>query len=387
MRILLVSPFYRPGVGGSSRLLQDVVDYLLKCGHVAEVLTYGSGPAEEYLKFDKGQPYPIHRIAWQRIPGTSSLLMLAKLLRLTFGGRRKFDLILSGAAYPTVFLVHVAHKLWGIPYAVYAYGEDVTCVRESPKAAARLAAKLNESQAVIAISKFTAAEVAKIGVSEKQVQVIPPGIDSAPYHRVSEEAIESLRARLGLQNKKVILTLARLAPRKGHDIIVRSLQSLTEAVPNVHYLIVGHGDPQTLRTLAQEEGVAERVTIVDYIADEELPTLFHLGDVYAMVSRWDPATREVEGFGIVYLEAGASGKPCVAGSHGGSSDAVENEVTGFVVDPTSVTEVQSALRALLTDDALAQKMGEAGRERVQQEFDRTTLLQRIEGVLVTASKK
>ena len=193
--------------------------------------------------------------------------------------------------------------------------------------------------------------------------------------------MEALRARLGVQKRPLILTVARLTARKGHDMIIRSLPELCRQVPSLHYLIVGHGDPADLRALAEAGGVADHVTFVDYVPDADLPILYHLCDVYAMVSRWDPETKQVEGFGIVYLEAGACGKPCVVGSAGGSPDTVEDGVTGFIVDPTSQSEITEALRTLLTDGVRAEAMGAAGRRHVRDCFQKDQLLEQVVQVL------
>ena len=167
-------------------------------------------------------------------------------------------------------------------------------------------------------------------------------------------------------------------------MVVRALPRLIRDIPDLHYLVVGKGDPDDLKALAASEGVADRITIVDYVSEGDLPTLYHLCDLYAMVSRWDPITKEVEGFGICYLEAGACGKPCVAGSVGGCGDAVEDGVTGLVVDPTDNDAVYEALRALLTDPDRSHVMGQAGRRRVKDLFTKEDTLCSTQKVLTSS---
>ena len=381
MKILLVTPFYSPGTGGSSRLLQDVTEALIDAGHAVEVLTYGADP-ERCRDFDAVQSYPIHRILPQRLPGGSSCAMTMQLLSLLWRGR--YDLVLCGVAFPIAILVYAARFLMRVPYAVYSYGEDVTMVQGARLKTALLVQALRGACAIITISGFTRREVEKLGAPAHKVFCVAPGIDSTPYEQTPPEAVEALRTRLGVQNRPLILTVARLASRKGHDMIIRALPELCRQVPDLHYLIVGHGDQESLRTLTEDEGVADRVTFVDYVPDADLPALYHLCDVYAMVSRWDPETKQVEGFGIVYLEAGACGKPCIAGSAGGSPDAVEDGITGFVVDPTCQSEITEALRALLTDEARAKSMGYAGRRRVRDCFQRDQLLNQVTQILAHA---
>lgn len=379
MKILLVSPYYRPTVSGSCRLLQEIVDFLLAQGHGVEVLTYGLGPPTEFEAFDRAQPYPIYRVLPQRLPGTSSVVMLGRLIALS--RRRGYDLVLCGVAFPSAALAFLARSVTRVPYAVYSHGEDVTVAEGSRAKTALLSRVLRAARAVMTNSRFVCDVVKRLGVPAERVSIVPPGIDPQPYAQVTPGEAETLRTRFGVEGKRVILTVARLASRKGHDMIVRALPALCRDVPDLHYLIVGKGDPADLRALARLEGVEDRVTFVDYVSDAELPALYHVCDVYAMVSRWDPASKEVEGFGIVYLEAAACGKPCVAGSAGGAGDAVENGKTGFVVDPESVPEITEALRALLLDPARAAAMGAAGQARVREQFSRPLLLARIEATL------
>ena len=381
MKILLITPFYSPVTSGSSRLLQDVTQALIADGHTVEVLTYAADLAR-CREFDAAQSYPIHRILPQRLPGGSSCVMMTQFLSLT--RRRQFDLVLCGVAFPVAILAYAARFLTRVPYAVYSFGEDVTMVQGARLKTALLAKTLQSACAVVTISRFTRREVEKLGAPPDKVFCIAPGIDSDRYEQVPREAVEALRGRLGIPKRPLLLTVARLSARKGHDMIIRALPDLGRQVPDLHYLIVGYGDSADLRALAAAGGVSDRVTFVDYVSDADLPALYQLCDVYAMVSRWDAETKQVEGFGIVYLEASACGKPCVAGSSGGSPDAVENGVTGFVVDPTSQSEITEALRALLTDESRALSLGAAGQARVREHFQKDQLLSQVTQVLSRA---
>src|SRR5581483_2624863 len=120
--------------------------------------------------------------------------------------------------------------------------------------------------------------------------------------------------------------------------------------------------------LAEKIGMQDRLTIVPFIEEHELPALFHLADVHVMVSRWDETSRQVDGFGIVYLEAAASGRPSIAGSAGGAPEAVMHGVSGLVVDATSPSQTGHAITRLLRNTELAASFGEAGRSRVRNQF-------------------
>lgn len=385
MRILLVTPYYSPGVGGTPRLFQGFVDDMNARGHQMEVLTYGTPMYEGCAQFDAAQSYPIHRVPAARHRGREILAIGRRLLGLA--ATRRYDLVFCGVAYPSALLAYAVRKLTGTPYVVYSHGEDATSVKNSPRKAALLGRALRGAGVVMVNSRFTRAEIGAFGYPEEDVIVIPPGIDPAPYEQASPARIAALRRDLGLEGKRVLLTVARLtSPRKGHDTVVRTLPALCREFPDLHYLIVGKGDQSALNALARTQGVADRVTIMDYVSDDDLHALYHLCDVHVMVSRFDPESREVEGFGIVYLEAAACGKPSVAGQEGGAGDAVENDVTGLTVPPASVPEVAAAVRALLTDPERAAEMGEAGRRRVHAEFHADALRRKMESAIAAVAR-
>jgi phosphatidylinositol alpha-1,6-mannosyltransferase len=386
VKVLLSTPFYRPVVSGSSRVLEDVVHHLVERGHSTTVVTYASHDGHQAdVDFDSEQTYSILRIPGSprgRLP-SGSLSMLARTTALSAAYR--YDLLLSGAAYSNAIVARASSIATRTPLVVYAHGEDVACVERSTVARALLSRALRGARLVMTNSQFTASCVQRLGVRSDRIAWCPPGIDPAPYATVPRARVEALRQRFALGGKRVILTVARLSERKGHDMVVRALREIVARIPHVHYLVVGKGDPAALHALAAAEGVQDRLTIVPYIEDADLPALYNLADVYVMVSRVDEATQEVEGFGIVYLEAAASGRPAVGGRVGGSADAIEHGVTGILVDPNAPREIAGAVASLLSDRDRAAAMGRAGRERVRLHFRKRDTLKRIENLLAQAA--
>jgi glycosyltransferase involved in cell wall biosynthesis len=356
MRLLLATPFWPPGVGGSTRLIVGLCEYLQKNGHEVTVVTYG-----EPLPTDA--PHVV-RVPPQEKRGASSRAF-AKTVWETLA-EKKIERALAYVAYPHAIGVGGACLARRVPYTVLALGEDVSVCSGSLRKTLLLRPALRGARENLAISHFTAQALQKIG--GKPVGVVAPGIDPEPYEAVTPDQVVAFRKRHRLMGAKVVLTLARLEPRKGHDKVIEALPALAEAVPCVHYLVVGKGDPEPLRRKAAELGVAHRLTILDFLPDDELPVLFAACDAFAMVSRHDPNSREVEGFGVVYLEAAAAGRPCIAGSHGGAPDAVAHGETGFVVDPGDVEQLSAALWSVLTDSDRASRMGALGRLRVRESF-------------------
>ena len=203
------------------------------------------------------------------------------------------------------------------------------------------------------ISAFSRGEVVRFGGSPEHCSVAPPGIDTAPFVAVGEAERRRFRRRFALDDRRVILTVARLDERKGHDVVLAAMASLVAEYDDLHYLIVGQGDPGRLRSMAGDLGVADRLTVVPFLETADLPSAYAAADLFAMASRPDGRS-QVEGFGIVYLEAAATGLPCVAGVLGGCPDAVQDGVTGWCVDPLSAPAVAGALRSLLASPSWRQ---------------------------------
>jgi phosphatidylinositol alpha-1,6-mannosyltransferase len=183
-----------------------------------------------------------------------------------------------------------------------------------------------------------------------------------------------------LDGRLVVLTVARLEERKGHDTVIEAINRILPDFDNLHYLIVGNGDPSRLWAMASERGMEHRLTILECLEQDELPFVYAASDVFVMVSRPGPQG-EVEGFGIVYLEAAAAGLACIAGGMGGCRDAVVDGVTGLCVDPLDTTAVADALRTVLASPEVAQRMGTEGRLRVTSRFERAVLQQQATQVV------
>lgn len=270
----------------------------------------------------------------------------------------------------------------GLPFVVYAHGNEVLAAMNSGWPKPRLA--LQRADRVLANSRFTAELVRQAGAAADRIEVVNPGCDADTLRPRTPSA--ELRRQLlgGRAASRVVLTVGNIVARKGHDMVIRALPSLCRTVPDVTYLIVGNGpDRRRLEDLATAAGVRDRVVFAGQIAPEALPDVYALSDVFVMPSRAHLDRCDVEGFGQVFLEANACAKPVVAGRSGGISDAVVDGVTGFLVDPHEPQDVAKALARLLKDDELARRFGEEGRSRVVRDFGWPRVAARIQGILDT----
>ena len=200
----------------------------------------------------------------------------------------------------------------------------------------------------------------------KQMVKIAPGIDVEHF---SPQDSSELREELGLDEKKVIVSVGRLVHRKGQDHLIESMPEILAKVPNAHLLIVGRGPYlEHLAKLVAVNKVENHVSFIGRVQYAELPRFICAGDVFAMPSRSRFAGLEVEGLGIVYLEASACGLPVVAGNSGGAPDAVVEGVTGLVVDGTNNTQIADAIITLLTNPQKCKEMGNAGQAWIKENW-------------------
>ena len=264
-----------------------------------------------------------------------------------------------------------------LPFLVYAHGNEILDVLQG--AWPRQRVELQTADRIVANSRFTAGLVEQAGVDRGRIHVIHPGCDAERFRpRPVDPALRErlLGARAG---GRVVLTVGNLVERKGHDMVIQALAQVSRRVPDATYLIVGEGPYRDdLERLARTAGVRDRVVFAGRVDTDELPAIYALSDVFVMPSRVRPAACDVEGFGLVFLEANACGKPVIGGRTGGIPEAIEDGKTGFLVKPESVADIVEHLGIVLTNTELAGEMGRQGRARVKAHFSWTDAARRIQ---------
>ncbi|MGW7499020.1 glycosyltransferase family 4 protein [Streptomyces luteogriseus] len=232
------------------------------------------------------------------------------------------------------------------------------------------------------LGEYTRSRVAPALTPEAGARMaqLPPGVDEKTFHPGSGG--DEVRARLGLTDRPVVVCVSRLVRRKGQDTLIRALPRILAAEPDTVLLIVGGGPyEKDLRRLAHETGVASSVRFTGAVPWSELPAHYGAGDVFAMPCRTRRGGLDVEGLGIVYLEASATGLPVVAGDSGGAPDAVLDGETGWVVKGGSPEEAADRITVLLGDAELRRRMGERGREWVEEKWRWDLLAERLKALL------
>jgi phosphatidylinositol alpha-1,6-mannosyltransferase len=273
---------------------------------------------------------------------------------------RKITRVAFGAAAPLGVMARAMRRAGAQKIIALTHGHEVWWAKVMPfSLAIRFMSK--EMDAITYLGSYTKGEISRaLNKNDKAKLVqIAPGIDVD--HFIPTDSSQ-LRAEYGLTDKSVIISVGRLVHRKGQDKLIASLPAIKAAVPNVHLVLVGVGPYQKhLEKLALKLKVSNCVTFIGRINYAELPRYICLGDIFAMPSRSRFFGLEVEGLGIVYLEASACGLPVVGGKSGGAPDAVLAGETGFVVDGTNTLEISEACIELLNNPELSELMGAAGR--------------------------
>ena len=268
------------------------------------------------------------------------------------------------------------------PYAVVLHGAEVTIPGRVPGTRQLLNRVLGSASAVIAAGGYPAAEAERsLGRPLPPCTIIPPGVDVDAFRpQPAEHRIET-RRRLGLPvDGPLVVSVSRLVPRKGMDTLIDASRALRERFPDVSVAIAGRGRSfDALQRQIDESGAP--VTLLGRVPFDDLVDLYAAGDVFSMLcrSRWNGL--EQEGFGIVFLEAAASGVPQVAGRSGGAHEAVEDGVSGLVVEPDDPAAAAAAIGELLADDSRRADMAIAGRKRAEQEFSYDVLAARLEAAI------
>lgn len=355
MTHLLVTNDFPPKIGGIQTLLWELWRRIDPSTFA--VLTTPHPDAEAW---DAAQPFRVERTTEPVLLPHPGLVRRIDSLAEEIGAA---TVVLDPALPLGLLGPHLA-----TPYDVLLHGAEVTVPGRLPGSRLALRRVLLGARRVVAFGGYPAAEAERAAGRALPLTVVPCGIDSSRFRPLDDGERSEVRARHGLHDGPLVLSLSRLVPRKGMDVLIDAAAHLAARVPELQVAIAGSGrDRDRLEKRVASTGAP--VTFLGRIPEEELAEVHGAADVYAMLCRSRWGGLEQEGFGIVFLEAAAAGVPQVAGDSGGASEAVADGETGFVVPPTDVQAVADALERLLSDTDLRDRMGAAGRTRAVERFD------------------
>ncbi|KAA9154398.1 glycosyltransferase family 4 protein [Amycolatopsis acidicola] len=361
-RTLLVTNDFPPRPGG----IQNYLDSLARRLPPDELVVYAPSwhaSSGSHPEFDAAAPFEVVRHPTSLMLPTPDVLRRAKdILRA-----RECESVWFGAAAPLALLSKPLRAAGAQRIVACTHGHEVGW---SMLPAARQALRRigDTTDVVTYVSKYTRRRFASAFGPMAGLEHLPSGVDTELF-RPDPAAREEIRARHGLGDRPTVVCVSRLVPRKGQDMLIRAMPELRKLVPGAALLIVGGGPyRKRLSQLVSSLDLEGDVVITGSVPWPELPAHYAAGDVFAMPARTRGKGLDVEGLGIVYLEASATGLPVVAGRSGGAPETVLDEVTGHVVDGRDVEQLVDTLAPLLNDPPRARKMGEAGRTWVREHW-------------------
>jgi phosphatidylinositol alpha-1,6-mannosyltransferase len=361
---MIFSVDYKPQPGGIAEHAHKIALHLHRLGAQVCVLAPARSGCRE---FDRGQPFPTYRVpAW---PGLDYILYSLYALHLM--RRRKIGVVYCATSHPCGLICLALRRLVRFKYTITVHAHEVVYTGCGWRPVLKRLLKpvqvrvIAAADRVFAVSGFTRRALAANGVPLAKSAILVNGVDLDELESAPRDA--AIIDMLGLDEKPVILTVARLDIHKGHDTVIRAMPEVLRQVPDALYVVVGDGPMRgSLEDLARTCGVSDHVIFAGYVPRPQTLALFEACTIFVMVSRIENAS--AEGFGIVFLEAGAFSKPVVGGRSGGIPDAVADGETGFLVDPVDPGEAAGAICRILTDAGLASKLGRAGYDRVKSHF-------------------
>jgi len=365
-KTLIVTNDFPPRQGG----IQSYVHELAVRQPAGSVVVYASDhPGAK--QFDARQPFPVVRHpTGLLVPTPSARRRAVALLR-----EHEATSVWFGASAPLGLLAPALRRAGAERIVASTHGHELGWAL-LPGARQALRRIGSSTDVVTYISEYFGTRLAKPFGARATLRKLTPGVDVETFHPGVDGS--GVRAALGLSERPVIVCVSRLVPRKGQDLLVDALPLVHRAVPDAALLLVGGGRYEAaLRTRAERAGVARDVVITGGVPFPELPAHYAAGDVFAMPCRTRRGGLDIEGLGIVYLEASAIGLPVVAGNSGGAPDAVRDGETGYVVDGRDPAALAARLVELLRDPDLRARMGAAGRAWVETDWPWDVLAGRL----------
>jgi phosphatidyl-myo-inositol dimannoside synthase len=366
--ILLLSEIFPPKIGGSGRWLWELHRRLDGCD-VHVVTDKIAGAAE----FDASSGLRIHRIPlrffdWGFSDARSSVQYARAFFKLNrLVGRIRPDVIHCGRCLPEGLLALMVKGRRRTPFSCFAHGEELMLANTNQELRWLTRRVTAGAKSIVANTRNTKQiMIDAFGAPEHRVDVLHPGVDASVFKPAPPDPV--IRQRLGWTDRLVVLTVGTLLPRKGQDMMIRALPEIRRRCPEVLYVVVGDGAARPmLEALVAEHRVGDLVQFRTITDDDELIQCYQQCDLFALPNRqvdWD-----IEGFGIVLLEAQSCGKPVLTGSSGGTAETLEAGRTGEIVQCDAPDTLADAVSALLSDPERRVTLGAQARQRILERFD------------------
>ena len=386
---LVLSEIFPPTKGGSGKWLSEIYSRLTS--RPSLMVVGKSNISVDVYPEDESYPHPILRedlsMAFRGIGKMASLLAYYRITQRVRTLARTHRAASIHAARPLFegLVARLMKATTGLPYLCFIHGEDINVAKTSRELSLLTKSVLKNADKLIANSRFTRDLLIddwKVGA--ERIELMHPGVDC----RYFSPAQELIPRSLFPESRRVLLTVGRLQERKGHDALIHGLVEIRKSIPDVLYAIAGDGEQKPkLHRIVESLGLENHVRFLGEVNDTILRQAYRECDLFVLPNR--SVGRDMEGFGIVLLEAQACGKPVIAGNSGGTKDAIVPGETGFLInceDPKEPKELVNAICLLLSDQEECRRLGKHARSFVETSFDWGVLAQQASKVLHIKSR-
>lgn len=364
--VLLVTELFPPAVGGSAVLYENTYGHLE--GARLRVLTdaeVSPGPTDGPQGPFEVSRRTIKTRQWGFTDVRGNAHHLRDAARIRWMARRRHTVVHTGRALPEGIAAMLSRIAGGPRYCVWAHGEDVSTALTSRELTLTTKAVFQTAAAVFANSANTARLLESIGIPRRRVHVVYPGVDPDQFHPGVDGS--RFRKKYAPNGETLLLSVGRLQRRKGQDTGIEAIAKLEGKRDDLRYLILSEGEERPrLEQLIRELGVGDRVTLAGAVPFTDLPAYYAACDIFMMPNRVDGA--DIEGFGIVFVEAQATERPVIGGRSGGVPEAVAEGEVGLLVEGGDADELAASIDMLAGHDELRRRMGQNGRARVLDNF-------------------
>ncbi|MEO7124953.1 MAG: glycosyltransferase family 4 protein [Nakamurella sp.] len=370
-RTLLVTNDFPPRVGGIQSYVHELASRL-----AADRLTVLASDYPGSAQFDRDQPFAVVRYPSSMLLPTAGVKrMAADLIR-----SNRIDAVWFGAAAPLGLMTPYLRSVGIHKVVASTHGHEVGWSM-LPGTRQMLRRIGSESDVVTFVSRYSRRRISVACGPNAALEALSPGVDATLF-RPDSAARAQIRSRYGLGDAPTVVCVSRLVPRKGQDVLIAVWPTVVRSHPGARLLIVGGGSDETrIRKLAAGSVVSHLITLTGRVPYAELPAHYQAGDIFAMPCRTRGRGLDVEGLGIVFLEASACGLPVIAGASGGAPETVIDGETGLVVNGRSQSDLARALVRLLADPDLAARWGAAGRTWVRTQWTWAASAERLAALL------
>jgi phosphatidylinositol alpha-1,6-mannosyltransferase len=357
---IICQDFY-PIEGGLTTWVYNLALELTKLDHEVEVLTRRWKDLESD---DSKYPFSVHRLPTEKWKNRKNFRIYRYLKKISQNNKPTVIICGNWKMGVPVRWFNIWHRRKKFPYIVCIHGMDVYEFRRLNRNLLRKT--INDANLVITGSIHVREKIIELHNYRRKISIVHYGVDINRFKPmdIPTDLFEKYNIPI---NKKILLSVSRLVERKGFDNVIRTLPQVIDKFDDFLYVIGGRGkDERRLRNLTHEFGVEEHVRFIGFVHDDDLPGIYNISDVFIMPSR--EINGNIEGFGIAYLEANACKKPVIGGNSGGIPDAVEDGVSGILVNPESLSEIANAIIKLFSDEILYAKLSHDGFRRVYERF-------------------